>query len=380
MYTGIARAPGFWGHAAADIVLDPLRELLARSVTKFVTRSFRGTLEWGSLRGGLLGPLVLQQITLRDEQGTVVGQIDELRLVYDPIALLRKRLKIQTVEVVHLQLTLAPAPDGSLNILYLLSPAPPDNATAPETSPDQGLALALDIDNLHIRDGDLTLHFPALPGLQKLENVQARLSVQLDKEKLWFQVQQLLARARPADLELHALQGTVQRFGQVVQFDDVRVQTDKATLVANGVLPGGAQDANFRLHAQSQDLTEIGRLVQNDVLQGPADLVLKAEGPPEAVELQGQLSSTSGRIAVQGHLNTAATLPQYSGTLDVANLNLAALRQQGAWHSDLNLHLRLDGAGTLPQEQHGTIQLEIRPSRLQEIVLHPSHIDLAVKA
>ena len=109
-------------------------------------------------------------------------------------------------------------------------------------------------------------------------------------------------------------------------------------------------------------------------------MVLKAEGQPEVIEIYGQLSSTSGRIAVQGHLNTATTLPQYSGTLDVANLNLAALRQQGAWHSDLNLHLRLDGAGTSPQERRGTIQLEIRPSRLREIALHPSHIDLAVEA
>ena len=252
---------GFGSHTTADIVLDPLRELLVRSVTKIVTRSFRGTLEWGALRGALLGSLVLQQITLRDEQGTVVGQIGELRLVYDPIAILRKRLKIRTAEVVHPQLTLEPAPEGSLNILYLLSPAPPEHAAAPETPPDKGLALALDIDNLHIRDGDLTLHFPALPGAQKLGNVQARLSVQMEKEKLRLQVQQLLAHASPAGLELHALQGTLQRLGQVVQFDDVRVQTDQTTLVANGVLPGGARDASFRLHAQSQGLTEIGRLV-----------------------------------------------------------------------------------------------------------------------
>src|SRR5262249_35953219 len=33
-----------------------------------------------------------------------------------------------------------------------------------------------------------------------------------------------------------------------------------------------------------------------------------------------------------------------------------------------------------PQERHGTIQLEIRPSRLREIVLHPSYVDLEVKA
>ena len=191
---------------------------------------------------------------------------------------------------------------------------------------------------------------------------------------------QLTAHASPANLEIRALQGALQKLGNVMQLDDVRLQTGQATLVANGVFPGGAQDASLSLHAQSQDLTEIGRLVQNDVLQGPADLVLKAEGPPEAVELHGQLSSTSGHIAIQGHLNAAATPPQYNGTLDVANLNLAALRQQGAWHSDLNLQLRLDGAGTAPQERHGTIQLEIRPSRLREIVLHPSYIDLEVKA
>jgi len=51
-----------------------------------------------------------------------------------------------------------------------------------------------------------------------------------------------------------------------MQTDNVRLQTDQATLDANGVLPGGAQDTSLTLHAQSQDLTEIGRLLQNDVL------------------------------------------------------------------------------------------------------------------
>jgi hypothetical protein len=316
----------------------------------------------------------LQNITLRDEHGTVVGRIAELRLVYDLKALLHKRLQIQTIEVVQLQLTLAQEPDGSLNILHLLSSAQPATPAA------TGSSLALEVDNLYIRDGELTLQLPALPGAQKLERLQVHLSAQQDKEKLRLQVQQLTVHASPANLKIHALQGALQKLGNVMQLDDVRLQTDQATLVANGVLPGGAQDASLTLHAQSQDLTEIGRLVQNDVLQGPADLVLKAEGPPEAVEIYSQLSSTSGHIAIQGHLNAAATPPQYSGTLDVANLNLAALRQQGDWHSDLNLQLRIDGAGTSPQERHGTVQLEIRPSRLREIALHPSYIDLEVKA
>src|SRR5215475_7180431 len=86
---------GSWSHAVAfDPVLDPLRDLLARTMSRFVSKSFKGTLEVGALRGALLGSPVLQNITLRDEHGIIVGQIAELRLVYDPKALLHKRLKI----------------------------------------------------------------------------------------------------------------------------------------------------------------------------------------------------------------------------------------------------------------------------------------------
>jgi uncharacterized protein involved in outer membrane biogenesis len=279
---------GSWSHAVAfDPVLDPLRDLLARTVSRFVSRSFKGALEVGALRGALLGSPVLQNITLWDEHGTVVGRIAELRLVYDPTALLHKRLKIQTIDVVQLQLTLAQEPDGSLNILHLLSAAQPANPTATDSS------FALEIDNLYIRDGELRLQFPALPGAQKLERLQVHLSVQQDKEKLRLRVLQLTTHASPANLEIHTLQGALQKLGNVMQLDNVRLQTDQATLDANGVLPGGVQDASLTLHAQSHDLTEIGRLLQNDVLQGPADLVLKAEGLPEAVEIRSQLNASS---------------------------------------------------------------------------------------
>src|SRR5215813_8164365 len=168
---------GSWSHAAAfDPVLDPLRDRLARTVSRLVTKSFQGALEVGALRGSLLGSPVLQNITLRDEHGTVVGRIAELRLVYDLTALLHKRLQIQTIEVVQLQLTLAQEPDGSLNILHLLSPAQPATPTATESS------LALDIESLYIRDGELTLQLPALPGVQKLERLQVHLSAQQEKE------------------------------------------------------------------------------------------------------------------------------------------------------------------------------------------------------
>ena len=40
----------------------------------------------------------------------------------------------------------------------------------------------------------------------------------------------------------------------------------------------------------------------------------------------------------------------------------------------------MEGSGTAPQERRGALQLEIRPSRVRDIVLHPSYIDLAMNA
>src|SRR6266581_2515427 len=167
---------GHWSYAAAyDPVLDPLRDIVARTVTRFVTKSLQGSVEVGALRGSLLSSAVLQNITLRDKQGTVVGQIAELRLVYDLKTLLKKRLEVQTVEIVQPQVTLVQEPDGSFNITNLLSPDQP-------TTSEGGLPFALVIDNLHIRDGQLALRLPSLPGVQSLEGIQARLSAQMDQE------------------------------------------------------------------------------------------------------------------------------------------------------------------------------------------------------
>src|SRR5262245_37859217 len=130
---------GHWSYAAAyDPVLDPLRDLVVRTVTRFVTKSFQGSVEVGALRGSLLSSPVLQNITLRDKQGTVVAQIAELRLVYDLKALLKKRLDIQLAEIVQPQVTLIQEPDGSFNITNLLSPAQPSTS-------EGGLPLALAI-------------------------------------------------------------------------------------------------------------------------------------------------------------------------------------------------------------------------------------------
>src|SRR5256712_2532438 len=313
---------GHWSYAAAyDPVLDPLRDIVARTVTRFVTKSLQGSVEVGALRGSLLSSPVLHNITLRDKQGTVVGQVAELRLVYDLKTLLKKRLEVQMVEIVRPQVTLVQEPDGSFNITNLLSPAQP-------TTSEGGLPFALVIDSLHIRDGQLALRLPTLPGVQSLEGIQARLSAQMDQEGLRAQVQQCTAQASPAAVQIRTLQGALQKLKGMVQIDHLRVQTEQTTIMTNGVLPNGTQETRVTLQMQPLDLTEIGRLMHNTALQGQVDLDLQAEGPPEALQVRSQLSAATGRVTLQSQINIAATPLRYDGTLEITNLNVAALMAQ----------------------------------------------------
>src|SRR5262249_17793255 len=239
--------------------------------------------------------------------------------------------EIQTVEIVRPQVTLVQEPDGSFNITNLLSPVQP---TSPETPSEMPFALV--IDDLHIRDGQLALRLPTLPGVQSLEGIQVRLSAQMDQEGLRAQVQQCTAHASPAAVQIRTLQGALQKLKGTVQIDHLRVQTEQTTIMANGVLPNGTQETHVTLQMQPLDLTEIGRLVHNTTLQGQVALDLQAGGPPEALQVRSQLSAATGRVTLQSQINMAATPLRYDGTVEITNLNLAEFKAQDTRQSDLN--------------------------------------------
>src|SRR5262249_50546416 len=147
----------------------PLRDALVRTVTRSLSQSLHGSVEIGALRGSLFSAPVLHNVVLRDAQGTVVGQIEAIRLTYDLTALLRWRLDGDVLEVAQPALTLIQKPDGSLNLSNLFpvsNPAPPEKPAA-----GGGLPFALRVDTLRIRDGQVTLDLPSLPGVRQVDGL-----------------------------------------------------------------------------------------------------------------------------------------------------------------------------------------------------------------
>jgi len=116
----------------AGHILGSTRDVAVQAILRTVSHSLQGSLEVGGLRGSLLSALVLENIVLKDAQGTVIGQIDALRLSYNLLSLIRLRLTVHEIEIVQPRLTLAEEPDGALNISRALSSAQPRKPDIPQ--------------------------------------------------------------------------------------------------------------------------------------------------------------------------------------------------------------------------------------------------------
>jgi autotransporter translocation and assembly factor TamB len=362
----------------AGLFLQSVRDSAVQAVVRYVSTSLQGTLEVGAVRGSFLSGPVVQNIVLKDAHGTIIGQIDEIRLSYDLLGLTRLRLPVHEIEISAPRLTIIQEPDGVLNISRVFSPAQPRSPAKPASS--SGLPFGIEVEDLHLRDGEITLGLPALPGVQQVKGVQVRLQAQMDQQGMQARLQELTASTIPAQVDLHTLQGAFQKVGGVMRVDGLRLEMGHTVLTADGVLPSAQQPANFALQIDPLDVAEIGRLLQNEALHGGLRLRMKVEGPPEALVASAQLSPMGagdvGTVALQGEANILAMPLSYRAQVDIDHLDFTAFLNKPAWQSDVNLQARLEGAGLAPHELQSEVQVEILPSHLGDIKLQPSQIDL----
>ena len=359
---------------------DQVRDVLGRTVSIWLSRRLNGTLEIGALRGSLLSSLVLRDVVLRDREGLEVVHLDEVRFGYDLTALFTKRLVVQYVHFVHPRATLIQDPTGQWNLSRVLSPvSPASSPPAPERAVGGGWPITLIVEDVQIQDGQVALQTAALPGVQHLTGLQAHLQGQVGGSEFRFQVHQLSVRATPAEVVLQTAQGSLEGNAAAVRLTDLRLQTAQTLMTADGILPGSSQPASLTLQLQPFDMAELGRVLQREDMAGPVHLALTAQGPPEALDIRGQLSAEDSRLALYGQLNTGVTPWRHRSSLELTHVNLATLLHQAPLQSDLNLQAHIEGEGLTPGTLRGEARLDVQTSHLGNIAIYPSRLQLAMQ-
>ncbi|MBM3226452.1 MAG: hypothetical protein FJZ47_22030, partial [Candidatus Tectomicrobia bacterium] len=353
------------GLLGAYLARDPLRALLARTVSAWCSRALHGAVEIGTIRGSLWSALELHDVSLRDHTGTTVARLDAVRLTYDLTALLTARLVLHQVEVVHPQVTLRQDEAGRWNLREIFAPSVPIGPPPPSG----GLPIAISVAHMQVQDGELALHTAAVPGVQQLSGIHLRLHGQVDEQGFQGTVQAFRAHAAPAEVAIHTLQGTLVGDATTLRLEALRMQTARTVLTAAGVFPGGLEAADLRLHLDPLDVTELGQVLQRTEMHGALTLALTAQGPAEALRLHGQLQTAGGGLDLHGQLNTRSTPWRYEAQLSVQHLDLATLLHQEPWQSDINLQAHLQGEGLALASLNGTLRVEVAPSHLGQIRL-----------
>jgi autotransporter translocation and assembly factor TamB len=368
----------------AGLILGSARDAALHAVLRFVSNTLQGDVEVGDFQGSFLSSLVMRDIVLKDEHGRVIGQIDALRLSYNLLSLIRLRLIVHEVDIVRPRFTLTEEPDGVLNISRAFGSAQPRKPDTPkEPAVGFSLPVAIVVENMRLRDGEMALGLSALPGVRQVTGLQLRLQAQLDAQGIQARLHQMTAETSPAQVDIHALQGGFQSIAGAMRVDGLRLEMGHTVLTADGALPHARQSADFSLHLDPLDVAEIGRLLQQEVLHGQLRLGVNVEGPPDAlvasVDLNPVGEDMKGRVAVRGEADMLARPLRYQAQVDIGQLDLRAFLSKATWASDLNLQVGLAGAGLAPRELESNIRVDIHPSHLGDIRLQPSQIDLQAR-
>lgn len=361
-------------------LVAPVRAWLVQTAAQRTSRQLNGTLEIGALEGSLLSAFSLVDVVVRDHADDVVARVDAVHLRYRPASLLRGKLLIDELEIIRPDLTLRQAPDGTVNLARIVpttsQPADPGASRSGSLAP----LVALQIKRLRVQDGHSRLALGILKGVTAMSDLQITLEGRADATGVHLTVDEITARTHPAQVNVTRLRGTLHLTEKQIRIDQLQLRTENSQADFSLTRPASPRPVQFSAKLHPIDGAEMGRLLADDSLRGQLYLDLQARGPLTGLRLDADVRAEAGQVTLQGQINAAESPYRYRGTLKAHRLNMAALANREALHSDLNMVLDVDATGLSPQTLEGQLSVSIQPSHLGDITLSPSQIRIVAQS
>ena len=152
-----------------------------------------------------------------------------------------------------------------MNISRALAPEQPRQAaTRQEPTSGFGLPVAIVVENVRLRDGEMALGLSALPGVRQVTGLAGAVAgPDSIAQGIQARLHQLMPQheTRPGGYSC-AARGVSKASPACMRVDGLRLEMGHTVLTADGVLPHAQQAANFALQLDPLDMAEIGRLLQ----------------------------------------------------------------------------------------------------------------------
>ncbi len=290
----------------------PAKKRIAAIVERQASHYIYPQLTIGEIDGNFLSHLKLKNIILTVEtqhatslQNDTIVTIDELQVRYNLWLLFKRKVEIQSLEIIHPFVRLAQLRDSTWNVSHILKPLPQNTGkdTIPSAKP-----FTIDLSTVKLTDGKMNIVSPDTLIPRKIQNLNASLSV------AWGSIRQIL---KMDDFSLSAL------------YPDLTIKKLTFNLLQDTVI--------IRLSGLDLQTAE-------NQLKGEIDYSKNENGISSASLSTGPLHFMEFRHFIPG-INLSIT----------PELRLDASRQEDSLHANLRL-----------QDQDQTIRLEISSSDFRQ--------------
>ncbi|MFC1857393.1 translocation/assembly module TamB domain-containing protein [Thermodesulfobacteriota bacterium] len=345
-----------------------------------VEGSLNARLRVGKISGDLLFTLSFEEISISGKDGPLL-EANRISVNYLSPLLLRKIVFIREAQIDGLFLNLIKAGDGTWNLTSLFPQREPEKAASPETHDFKFILNRISVNDTQVvftektESGSISRHFKNiqldawLHSATTLSANISKFSFDLDQPRFILKKLNGLVFYRPEQPTL--------------DFNKIRIQTEKSDLTLKGSLALKSSDPVWSLHAaiNALSLSEVGQwLSLKELDQGIVEGSLTANGIPKhfSHQLDLKLDQLNVRTAGDIVLNDARRLElDVSG--NIRNLNPATLpfKHPVKIAGNLNGDITLKGDNLNLPSRKGKVTITFQESRLLDQVIEGGSLKLA---
>lgn len=326
------------------------RDRLRQAVEREAAEHLHGELRVGSIQGSVLGDFALRDAAVTDEEGEVVLAAERVRVKYQPLELLRRRLVIDHLEVESPHAHARVDAEARVNLVEVLDLPPPD----PDVDP-----LDLTIEELSVSRGAADVDV-ARAEVASVDDLTLRASAHIvPSDEVVLEAHGGPSRPlEEARVALEELSATVR--GPDPESDPLALGGGGRFRLAEGAFT--AEDLHFGLGASFAQMERIagdrqGRLSGDVALHiRAADVRRLAPDPPWIgdVEIAGSIEREQA--------GTPISVPM-TGTAAGAPLSAYLAVDPDAPRADVDLELsRLDPSAAVRGAPEGALETSLRAS------------------
>jgi translocation and assembly module TamB len=338
-------------------VQTPLfKDWLRGQIEKRASAFLQADLRIGTLKGNLIGVIILSDISLSQDD-SLLFTTEGLLVRYDPTALWRRTVQLHEVRLLRPQVVFDQAEDGQVRLVRLLNAAFASDDTTSQPRWE------VNISQLAIQQARIDVLLPTRPPYlpRTIDPLDLEASLRVRTDTIRVKLEQLALSSSEPEMRFRFSPFEVELAAEEFALAGMKLATDSSEVHLDGRV---SDFGNPQMHTRPLAFSDVAKLLPYFPMRGQATADLEVVGSLDHLEIGATVRSDAGQVRLRGTLGIRAApyRVQLSGQLD--RLDVGKILARPEWSSDLTVRFEVDGQGSDLPGATADVRVEVIDSRI----------------